>query len=74
MGLTVWDGIQAHEKFSAPVLTGARAQLAFCKMIQCYYFGVNQPGRGFYYPFATNAEVKGRADIQLYSPSLFNRI
>jgi hypothetical protein len=55
--------------FSAPIQTGPAAHSASCTMGTRSFLGEKWPGRGVDHPPPPNAEVKGRAQLYLYSPS-----
>ena len=58
-------------RFSAPVQTGPGAHPASCTMGTRLFpgGGVNLPERGVNHLTPSSAEVKGRVDLYLYSPS-----
>jgi hypothetical protein len=55
--------------FFASVQTGPVAYPASSTMGTGLFPGVKRPGRGADYPPPTSAEVKGRVELYLYSPS-----
>jgi len=56
-------------RFSAPVQTGPGAHPASYTMGTESFPGVKRPGRGVDHPPPSNAEVKERVELYLYSPS-----
>ena len=56
-------------RISAPVQTGSRAHLAFCKLVLGLFPGVKQPGRSVDHPPTSGAQFRGRLELCLYSPS-----
>ena len=63
------DRIPVGVKFSAPVQTGPASHPASCTMGTGSFLGVKRPGRGADHPPPSSAEVEGRAELYLYSPS-----
>ena len=63
--------IESHEgtRFSAPVQTTSGAHPASCTMDGRSFPGVKWPGHGVGYLPVSNAEVKERVDLYVYSPS-----
>ena len=55
-------------RFSAPVQTGPGAHPSTYTMGTGSFPGVNRPGRGVDHPPLLSAEVKGRVELDLYSP------
>jgi hypothetical protein len=55
--------------FSAPVQTGPMAHPAFSTMGTESFPGVKRPGRGGDHPHQSSAEVEGRVELYIYSPS-----
>jgi len=60
---------QWRARFSTPVQTSSEAHPAFCTMGIGSSPGVKQLGRGVDSPPPSSAEVKGRVELYLYSPS-----
>jgi len=56
-------------RFSAPVQTGPGAHPASCTMGTGSFPGLKRPGRGVDHPLSSSAEVKGRVEPYLFSPS-----
>ena len=56
-------------RFSAPVQTGPGAHPASCTMGTGSFPGVKLPGRGIGHPPPSSAEVEGRVELYLCSPS-----
>ena len=56
-------------KFSAPVQTGPGAHPASYTMDTGSFQGVKRPGRGVDHPPPFNAEVEGRVELYIYSPT-----
>ena len=56
-------------RFSAPVQTGPGAHPASCTMGTGSFLGVKRPVRGADHPPPSSAEVEGRVELYLYSPS-----
>ena len=56
-------------RFSAPVQTGPGAHPASCTMGTGSFPGVKRPGRGVDHLPPSSAEVEGRVELYLYSPS-----
>jgi hypothetical protein len=56
-------------RFSAPVQTGPGAHLASYIMGTGSFPGVKQPGRGVDHPPLSSAEVEGRVEVCICSPS-----
>ena len=54
---------------SAPVQTGLGAHPAHCTMCIGSFPGVKRPGRGVEHPSQLSAEVEGRVELYIYSPS-----
>jgi hypothetical protein len=65
------DQIPVEARFSAPVQTGRVAHPAACTMGTGSIPRVNQLRRGVDHPPSSNAEVKERTAVYLYSPSGF---
>jgi hypothetical protein len=63
------DRIPAEAIFSAPVQTGSGAHPASYRMGAGSFPWVKRPGRGVDHPSISSAEVKGRVELYLYSPS-----
>ena len=68
------DRIPAEAKFSAPVQTGPGAYLDSYTMGTGIFRGggrglVKWPGRGADHPPSSNAEVKEKVELYIYSPS-----
>jgi hypothetical protein len=61
--------ISEGARFSAPVQTGPGAHPASYAMDTGSLPGVKRPGRGVDYPPSSNADVKERVELYLYSPS-----
>jgi hypothetical protein len=55
--------------FSAPVQTGPGAHPTFCTMGTRSFPGVKWPGRGIDHPLPSSAEVEGRTELHICSPS-----
>ena len=62
-------GIPVGERFSAPVQTGPEAHPASCTMGTGSFPGVKRPRRGFEHPTPPIAEVEGRVQLNICSPS-----
>ena len=56
-------------QFSAPVQNDPGAHPASCTMGTGSFPGVKRPGRGVDHPPPSSAEVKGRVELYIYSPS-----
>ena len=56
-------------RFSAPVQTGSEAHPAFSTMSTGSFPGVKRPGRGVDHPLPSSAEVEGRVEVYISSPS-----
>jgi len=56
-------------RFSAPVQTGPGAHPASCTMSTGSFPGVKRLGHGVDHPPPSSAEVKGRVELYLFSPS-----
>jgi len=56
-------------RFSAPVQTGPEAHPASYTMDTVYFPGVKRPGRGVDHPPPSSAEVEGRVELYICSPS-----
>jgi len=56
-------------RFSTPVQTGSEAHPASYTMGTGSFPEVKQPGRGVDHPHSTSAEIKGRAELYIYSPA-----
>jgi hypothetical protein len=69
--LAIGPGIELRwgARFSAPVQTGPGAHPASCTMGTGSFPGVKRPGRGADHPPPFSAEVEGRVELFLYSPS-----
>jgi hypothetical protein len=61
--------IPVEARFSAPVQTGPGAYPASYTMGTGSFPGVKRPKRGVDHPPPSNAEVKERVELYLYSPS-----
>jgi len=61
--------IGARAKFPAPVQNGPGAQPAYYAMGTRSYPFINRTWRGVDHPPTSNAEVKERVELHLYSPS-----
>ena len=68
-GLTVRGSNPGGGEISAPLKTGPAAHPASYTMVTGSFPGVKRPGRGVYHPTPSNAEVKGRVELYLYSSS-----
>jgi hypothetical protein len=55
--------------FSAPVQTGPRVHPTSYTMVTGSFFGIKRPGRGADHLHPPNAEVEGRVQLPIYSPS-----
>ena len=64
------DRIPVGARFSAPVQTGPGAHPASCTMGTVSFPGVKRPGRGVDHPPPSSAEVGGRVELYLHSPSV----
>ena len=62
------DRIRVGARFSAPVPTSPGAHPASCTMGTRSLPGVKRPRRGVDHPLSSNAEVKERIELYLYSP------
>ena len=60
---------RGRARFSAPVQTGLAAHPASCTMGTGSFPGVKRPGPGADQPPPSSAEVEGRVELYLYSPS-----
>ena len=60
---------QCAARFPAPVQTGPGAHPASYTMGTVSFPGVKQPGRGVDHPHPSSAEVEGRVDLYICSPS-----
>ena len=56
-------------RFSAPVQIGPGAHPASYTMGTGSFLGVKRPGRGVDHPSSSNAEVEGRVELYICSPS-----
>ena len=56
-------------RFSAPVQTGPGAHPASCTMGNGSFPWVKRPRRGAAHPLPSSAEVEGRVELYIYSPS-----
>ena len=56
-------------RVSASVQTGPGAHPASYTMCTGSFLGVNRPGRGADHPPESSAEVEGRVELYVYSPS-----
>ena len=56
-------------RFLAPVQTGPGAYPASCTMGTGSFLGVKRPGRGADHPPPSSAEVEGRVELYICSPS-----
>ena len=56
-------------RFSAPVQTGPGAHPASCTMGTGSFLGVKRQGRGVEHPPTSSAEVEGRVELYICSPS-----
>ena len=63
------DRIPVGVRFSAPVQTVPGAHPASCTMGTGSFLGVKRPGRGVDHPLPSNAEVEGRVELYICSPS-----
>jgi len=63
------DRIPVGARFPAPVQTGSEAQPASYTKGTGSFPGVKRPGRGVDHPLPSSAEVTGRVELYLYSPS-----
>ena len=63
------DRIPVGLKFSAPVQTGPGTHPASYTMGTGSFPGVKRPGRGVDRPPPSSAEIEGRVELYLYSPS-----
>jgi hypothetical protein len=63
------DRIQVGAIFPAPVQTGRVTHPAPYAMGTASFLGVKRPRGGIHHPPPSGAEVKERADLNLYSPS-----
>ena len=61
------DRIPVEPKFSAPVQTGPGAHPASKTMVTGHFPAVKQPGLGVDNPPASNAEIKERVELYLYT-------
>jgi hypothetical protein len=63
------DRIPVRARFFVPVLTGSGAHLIFYTMGTESFTGVKRPVRDVDHPHPSNAEVKERVELYVYSPS-----
>ena len=56
-------------RFSTPVQTGPGAHPASCKVVTGSFLGIKRQGHGGDHPPPSNAEVKERVELYIYSPS-----
>ena len=63
------DRIPVGTRFSAPVQTGPGPHPASYEMGTGSFPGVKRPGRGVDRPPPPSAEVEGRVELYVYSPS-----
>ena len=56
-------------RFSAPIQTSPGTHPAYCTMGTGSFPGVKRPGRGVDHPPPSNAEVEGRVELYICSPS-----
>ena len=63
------DRIPVGARFSAPVQTGSVAHPTFYTVGTWSFPGLKRPGRGVDHPPASNAEVEGRVELYICSPS-----
>ena len=63
------DRIPVGAQFSAPVQNEPGAHPASCTMGTGSFPGVKRPGRGVDHPPPSSAEVEGRVELYIYSPS-----
>ena len=63
------DRIPVGVRFSAPVQTGPGAHPASYTMGTGSLPGAKRPGRGVDHPPPSSAEVEGRVELYIYSPS-----
>ena len=63
------DRIPEGTRFSASAQTVPGAHPASCTMVTGSFPGVKQSGRGVDHPFPSRAEVEGRVELYIYSPS-----
>jgi len=64
-----WDRIPVGARFSAPLQTGPGAHPAFNTMGTGSFPGIKWPGHGIDHQIQSNATVKERVELYLYSPS-----
>jgi hypothetical protein len=55
--------------FPAPVQTGSGANPVFCSTVTETFQGVGQQGSDFDHSHPFSAEVKGKVELYIYSPS-----
>ena len=63
------DRIPVRARFSAPVQTGPGTHPASYTAVTGSFPGVKRPGRGVDHPPPSRAEVEGRVELYIYSPS-----
>jgi len=63
------DRIPLGARFSTPVQTDPGDHPASYTMDTVSFPGIKRPGRGFDHPPLSNAEVKERVELYLYTPS-----
>jgi len=69
MGWTPGDRIPVGSRFSAPIQNGPEAHPASYTVGTGSFQGVKPLGRDVDHPPPSSAEVKGRVELYLYSPS-----
>ena len=63
------DRIPLGARFSAPVQSGPGAHSSSYRMGTGSFPGVKRPGRGFDHPPPSSAEVEGRVELYICSPT-----
>jgi len=53
----------------APVQNGSGANPVFCSTVTGTFPGINQPGSDYDHSLLFSAEVKGKVELYIYSPS-----